>query len=250
MAGFEPKTEREIIEILTGIFEGGTYCTLADNPADTQGGLSYGRHQAAEFQGSLVTMLKLYVNRALPPLPDPALKLQMLDHLGLYDSAGKKYQGTAEQRTDYKRLLRKACNDPAMHAAQDEFFDTCYFVPAMQHVSDFGITRSVGRSIFYDIAIQAGAQRTSFYRSAIARWMKEQNCTCTACKPKDPNGPDEVTFLRFVNAARRTEMLGSSSPAYRLTVYRPNEYDKLLDAGNLDFKQDFVFKGVAVKALP
>ncbi len=50
--------------------------------------------------------------------------------------------------------------------------------------------------------------------------------------------------------ARASEMQASSSPAYRATVYRPNEFDKLLDAGNLDFKQDFSFAGYPSKRCP
>lgn len=54
-----------------------------------------------------------------------------------------------------------------------------------------------------------------------------------------------------MNTARRAEMQSPSScPGYCATVYRPNEYDKLLDAGNLFFKTDLIFKGFQVKALP
>ena len=251
MSGFSPQSAREVIEILTGIFEGGGYCTLADNPADTQGGLSYGKHQASELQGCLTQMLKLYVDRTDPPLPDPGFQASIQEHLQLYDSTGRKYQGTPAQRAQYKQLLKTICNDPAMHSAQDEFFDQQYFVPASGHASTYGVMTPLGQSIFYDIAIQAGAARQSFYRSALAKWIASRpGAQCTACQCKDANGPDEPTFLRFVNAARRAEMQASSSPAYRASVYRPNEYDKLLDAGNLDFKQDFVFRGVPIKGLP
>lgn len=251
MPNFAPQTEREMIEILTGIFEGGGYCTLADSPTDTLGGLSYGKHQAAEAQGSLVAMLKMYVDRTDPPLPAPDFKDKLETHLQLYDAAGRKYQGTPAQRADYKQLLKTICNDPAMHAAQDEYFTECYYVPAMQHADTFGVSSPLGRSIFYDISIQAGSGRQSFYRSAIAHFMAQNpGVTCASCKPKDLNGPEEVAFLRAVNAARRSEMLASSSKDYQKSVYRPNEYDKLLDANNLDFKSDFVFRSCPIKGLP
>lgn len=252
MQGFAPQTVREMIEILTGIFEGGTYCTLADSVADTQGGLSYGKHQASEKQGSLVQMLKMYAGRTEPPVPDPDFLSQLETHLQLYDATGSSYKGTAAQRTAYKALLKTICKDPAMQKAQDDFFDQFYFVPAMQHASDYGVASPLAQSIFYDISIQAGVRRESFYRAGLAQWIAEhKKSTCTACQPKDATGPDEITFLRYVNAARRKEMLApTSSKAYKASVYRPNEYDKLLDAKNLDFKQDFVFHNVPIKALP
>jgi len=251
MAGHAPQTVKEVIEILTGIFEGGGYCTLADNPKDTAGGLSYGRHQASELQGSLTQLLKQYVHRASDPLPNPEFVAQLQVHLSLYNSKGNRYQGTSAQRAAYKQLLKTVCNDPAMQRAQDDFFDERYFHPALQHAQNLGVLSPLGQSIFYDIAIQAGAARLSFYNSALTRWKGEDTGSqCSACAPKDTAGPDEKTFLRFVNAARRSEMLASSSAAYRASVYRPDEYDKLIEADNLDFKKDFVFRGIPIKALP
>jgi hypothetical protein len=251
MAGFSPKTERDLIEILTGIFEGGSYCTLAEDPKDTQGGLSYGKHQASELQGGLVALLKMYVARSTPPLPNPGFLSQIRAELQLYGPTGRKYLGSATQRAAYKQLLTTVCNDPAMQRAQDDFFDQSYFVPAMQHASDFGIKTPLGQSIFYDISIQAGSARTSFYRAALSQWNAQHpGATATCCSPKDPHGPDEKSFLLAVNAARRSEMLQSALPAYRATVYRPDEYDKLLNDDNLFFKKNFVFRGVAIQALP
>lgn len=250
MTGHSPQSVKEAIEILTGIFEGGSYCTLADNPRDTAGGLSYGKHQASELQGSLTQLLKQYVQRTSDPLPSPEYVTELQVHLRLYNAVGNRYQGSPAQRAAYKKILQTACGDPAMQRTQDEFFDERYFDPAMQHAVNLGVFSPLGQSIFYDIAIQAGSARLSFYKSALARWIEQAGSGCSACAPKDSAGPDEKTFLRYVNNARRNEMLASSSPAYRASVYRPNEYDKLLDAGNLDFKQDFIFRGVPIKALP
>ena len=248
MKTFTPTSEKEMIDTLTGIFEGGSYCTIADSPTDVKGGLSFGKHQVSEIQGTLLALLKKYTNK---PTATAANVSAINFHIALFNAAGTKYTGTITQRDDCKRALKIACTDPAMQQAQDEFFEVVYFTPAMRRASDFGIATPLGRSIFYDISIQAGPNRVTFYRAALDRWNAEHPGTnATACAPKDIAGPDEKTFLTYVDAARRSEMLNSSSKDYRASVYRPDEFDKLLAGGNLDLKTGFVFRGCQITGLP
>ncbi len=237
MKTFAPSSEKEMIDTLTGIFEGGSYCSIADSLSDTKGGLSFGKHQVSEIQGTLVALLKKYTNK---PTATSSNVSAIQFHLGLFNSAGTRYSGTITQRDDFKRVLKMACTDPAMKQAQDEFFDAIYFIPAMRHAADFGLATALGRSICYDIAIQTGPNHTAFYVAALDRWNTEHSGT-----------PDEKTFLTYVDNARRAAMLSpKSSPAYRASVYRPDEFDKLLVSGNLDLKTNFVFRGFQIVGLP
>ncbi len=249
MKTLTPTSEKEMIDTLTGIFEGGSYCTIADSPTDTKGGLSFGKHQVSEIQGTLAALLKKYTNK---PTATQSNVTAINFHLSLFNPAGTKYTGTITQRDDFKRTLKMACTDPAMQQAQDEFFDNIYFGPAMRHASDFGIATSLGRSIFYDIAIQSGPNHTAFYVAALDRWNTDHpGIHATACSPKDIAGPDEKTFLTNVDNARRAAMLSpKSSPAYKASVYRPDEFDKLLVSGNLALKANFIFRGFQIIGLP
>lgn len=250
MKSFAPATEKDMIDTLTGIFEGGNYWTIADNPADVKGGLSYGKHQVCEIQGTLIALLKDYTVRGNAPVPDPAIVAALNIHIALFNVAGTRYGGTPEQRADFKQVLNNAGHDPAMQQAQDGFFDLRYFQPAMQHANNFGIQTALGKSICYDIAVQAGVNRLSFYRLALNRWNAEHPGTvATACSPKDATGPDEKTFLSYIGEARRAEMLSSSSAAYKASVYRPDEFDKLLNAGNLGLTGGFTFRGCSIGGL-
>lgn len=248
MKAYTPTSEKEMIDTLTGIFEGGSYCAIADSPTDPKGGLSFGKHQVSEIQGTLLALLKKYTNK---PTATPANVSALNVHIALFNAAGTKYTGTITQRNGFKRALNTSCTDPAMQQAQDEFFETVYFIPAIRCASGFGIATPLGRSIFYDISIQAGPNRLTFYRAALDRWNSEHPGTnATACTPKDITGPDEKSFLTYVGAARRTDMLNSLSKDYRASVYRPDEFDKLLVSGNLDLKTDFVFRGCQITGLP
>jgi chitosanase len=240
MKTFTPTTEKEMIDTLTGLFEGGSYCALADSPTDTKGGLSFGKHQVSEIQGTLLALLKTYTSK---PTAASANVAAINMHIARFNAAGTRYNGTPAQRDDFKGALKTACTDPAMQHAQDEYFDSIYFTPAMRNAADFGIQTALGKSIFYDIAIQAGPNRKTFYRAALDRWNAEH-------PGKDPKDRDEKTFLRYVNESRRQEMLNSKSKDYKASVYRPNEFDKLLDSGNLDLKADFPFRGCTIKGIP
>ena len=91
-----------------------------------------------------------------------------------------------------------------------------------------------------------------FYIAALNRWnSKHPGTHVTARAPKDTAGPDEKTFLTYVDDARRTAMLSPlSSKDYRASVYRPDEFDKLLTSGNPDLKTNFVFRGRQIIGLP
>ena len=247
MKTFTPVSEKDMIDTLTGIFEGGSYCAIADSPTGSKGGLSFGKHQVSEVQGTLLALLRNYTNK--PHAMSSNLN-RINPHIALFNSTGTKYTGNAGERDSFKNALKIACQDPVMQQAQDEFFEAVYFKPAMRHSTDFGITTLLGRSMFYDIAIQAGPTRLTFYRAALDRWnLEHPGSNATACLPKDQSGPDETTFLSYVCAARRSEMLRSSSKDYKASVYRPDEFDKLLASGNLDLKTEFVFRGCRISGI-
>ena len=81
-------------------------------------------------------------------------------------------------------------------SAQDEFFNKCYFVPAMNNAATFGVTTPLGHAIFSDITIQSGAGAFRYYRAALTQWASEkQGQPCASCLPKDTNGANEVSFF-------------------------------------------------------
>ncbi len=191
MAQLTPQTEHDMIEILTGIFEGRRLLHSRRQPCRYQWRAQLWMHQASEMQGNLVALLKIYVARTADPLPNPDYFAQIQANLQLYDPTGRRYLGTPEQRTAYKQLLqeRLATIRPCRRA-QDQFFDQCYFNPAMQHASDFGVATPLGRAICYDIAIQAGAGRSVFYRSALATGRRKKAVrNAPAVRPRTPMDP-------------------------------------------------------------
>ena len=49
-----------------------------------------------------------------------------------------------------------AGDDPVMHKAQDEVFDVNYWLPAVNHCKNIGITSALGHLVIYDTCIHSG----------------------------------------------------------------------------------------------
>ena len=247
-----PQDEAQAADYITGIYEGGKpdYCALADSPTDP-GGLSYGKHQASETSGNLKDMLDRYSN-STDPAPDPAIKADLDKQLNdNFSDDGKSYTGSAAQRAKLKQVLKKACKDPAMQKTQDQFFKEQFYDPAVAKAAQYGVTTPLGKAIYYDMQIQGPGLVDGFSTRALKKWSQANGVDppATACRPQDPNGPDEREFLLMVDAERRAKMQASTTD-YHNTTYRPDGFDRLLDANNMDLSQDFVLQGQPVKGIP
>jgi hypothetical protein len=231
--------------------------------ASDPGGISYGILQFAEKQGTLAPLLRKYVNSTNPP-PDKDLKKQIQDQLGHFDKAGKNYQGTDQQREDFFNTLEKAGNDPAMQKAEQDVADQRYFNPAMNQAAKYGVTSNLGKAMFFDQVVnwgQAGDPphtygSADFAKMALDKWNTDNKAKATAAQPKDPHGPDEKTFLQYMNDARlqvtkdkwydpppKDRKLTKKEKARRDTYIslskRPKIFNQLLTDGNLQLNQDF-----------
>lgn len=235
-----------ISDFITGVFEGKIpdYCAIADSPTDA-GGLSYGKHQAAEKRGGLYSMCKKYVD-STDPTPNPATKSKFETQLALFNSTHNEYVGTPAQRQEFKAAMKEACNDPAMRKAQDEFFAEGYLMPALKSADALCVGSPLGKSMLYDLAIQSGPNRINTLGSkAMARTGKKG---ATQCQPCDPNGPTEEEFLKALNEERRKFVTDLGGDAAKST-YREDFYKEQLDGGNIALDRDFVVRGNPVKGL-
>ena len=243
----KPESPAAMSDLITGMFEGKEpdYCAVADSPSDA-GGLSYGKHQAAEKKGGLHKMLSAYVQQT-DPAPDAAVKVKIAAQLEKFSEGHDAYLGSAADRVAFKSAMKTACGDPAMRRAQDDFFEAGYMKPAMESAEELCVKSSLGRAMLYDLAIQSGPGRIdTLAPKAMKRLGKDKDA---ACRPCDPEGPSEPEFLQALNDERRAFVSGLGGDAAK-SVYREDFFDDMLQAGNVDLKQDFVLRGIPVKGLP
>lgn len=242
-----PATPEAMTDLVTGVFEGSEpdYCKIADSPTDN-GGLSYGKHQAAEKKGGLHQLLTAYVHQGNPAAA-PLAKAGIQAHLVKFSAAHDRYTGSASDRAAFKSALQSACKDPAMQRAQDKFFADNYMLPANASADELCVHSNLGRAMLYDLSIQSGPGRIE---TLAPRAMKRLGKPADAsCRPCDPNGPDEASFLQALNEERRSYVTSLGGDAADST-YREDFFADMLEAGNTDMQNDFVIRGIPVKGLP
>ena len=127
-------------------------------------------------------------------------------------------------------VLKPAGADPIMHQAQDHVFDANYFMPAVNHAKDAGLTTALGLLVIYDTCIHSGPGRVATHRAAFPQ--------------KSPkNGGDEKEWVKAYIATRKAWLLGSSNPLVQKTIYRMEAFEELISAGNWDLETPMVVRG-------
>lgn len=241
-----PDSPEAMADLVTGVFEGREpdYCAVGDSATDP-GGLSYGKHQAAEKKGGLHKMLSAYVGHT-DPAPDATSKAAIDAQLAKFSATHDLYEGSATDRATFKKALKSACADPAMQRTQDDFFADEYMTPAKASAESLCVSSGLGQAMLYDLAIQSGPSRV---KTLTPKAMKQLGKpAATACSPCDPDGPSEADFLQALNDQRRKYVAGLGGDAAKST-YREDFFDDMLSSGNTDLKQDFVVRGLPVKGL-
>lgn len=230
------KEQRHAIDCVVSIFETGRVPTAASygtcSILNDGAGISYGKHQCTDKAGSLDLVCKRYIELN-GQLAEP-LK-QYMNYLATNESA--KYNNVTANYPAWLNslinLLKSAGSDPLMQQAQDEVFDKNYWMPAVNHCTQIGITSALGHLVIYDTCIHSGPGRVSSLRQMFPE--------------KSPaNGGDEKAWvLAFLNA-RRNWLAGNSNPLVQKTVYRIDAMKSLADAGKWDLSVPLTVRGIKI----
>jgi chitosanase len=228
--GIKDLIEHILNEEETGSVTGdyGEVCTYLDGHDGTRQ-ITYGRSQTTE-QGNLKDLIALYVSKG-----------------GLYASFFTSYVpviGKAPLAADaaFKQTLRLAGNDPIMRAAEDQFFDTDYFTPALKWASAYGFTLALSMLVIYDSFIQSGGV-LNFLR---ARFEEV---------PPSAGGDEKVWITEYADVRHNWLRLyddpanPAKSALIRASCYRTGDLKRAIQAGNWDLSQrPFIANGAEVSA--
>jgi chitosanase len=222
MKDLQKLTAKAIINIFETGRVRGRYGAVAVLKGDS-GHLSYGRSQATLGSGSLYLLLKDYCESAgaqfagqfVPLLPRFRDKDFSLDNdRGVRD------------------LLEDAGNDPVMQKAQDAFFDQGYWQPAERAAAACGLTTPLSVAVVYDSHIQGGFRR-------IRDRVKGGRTISPAV--------DELAWISSFLAERKAWLQSLAAPLPN-TVYRMNEFSKLVDGGNWELALPITVRSVVINA--
>jgi chitosanase len=130
-------------------------------------------------------------------------------------------------------LLKEAGKDPVMQSAQDQVFDEVYWRPAVNIAEAAGLKTALGHLVIYDTCIHSGPGMVGKIRAMFPE--------------KSPaNGGDEREWVRAYVSARRGWLAAFPNPIVQGTVYRPDAFRVIMDAGNWDLRMPLVVRGVKI----
>jgi len=228
--------QKHAIDCVLAVFETGKIPTAASYSTCTVlkdgAGISYGKHQCTDKAGSLDLVCKKYIELGGARAAELA---QYMVYLTTNESSKVDPKGPFPTwLTNLINLLKALGAEPIMQQAQDFVFDQNYFLPAINHAKDIGLTTALGLLVMYDTCIHSGPGRVATHRAAFPE--------------KSPkNGGDEKAWIKAYLNARRAWLASSKNPIVQKTVYRQDAILDLIKADNWDLKLPFKIRGVEVK---
>jgi chitosanase len=230
----EQQTKETINKILS-IFETGrvpspsaySTCSILSDGA----GISYGKHQSTDKSGTLDLIFNAYINAG-------GKYSEQLKPYATYirDSASAKYSSTSSSPDWCKKLielLKLAGADPIMQKIQDEVFDSHYWNPAFEHYKKCGLKTAMGMLVLYDTSIHSGSGNVNIIRAKFPELSPA-------------NGGDEKAWIKAYVAARKRWLLSSPNPLVRKTIYRMEEFEKIISANNWELATPLSIRGVKI----
>jgi len=218
---------------ITSAFEGGSPASL--QTAD-DGIVSYGMHQATLRSGALLRVIERYVDRS---------RTSVAAMLSTYFERLRSKDITLRTDQKFLTLLRKAAEEPAMSAAQNEIFSETYFRPAVDRAASAGLRSPLAAAIFYDTAVQGG----------LSSVMKRTGT------PRIDGPSAEVLYLRLFLLERRSYLLevaerkrsagayGQAEMLENAAAHRIDGLLALLNSGNLNLTGSFSVNGHVINTV-
>jgi hypothetical protein len=226
--------QKKVIDSVLSIFETGrlptpsaySTCTILTDGA----GISYGKHQSTDKSGSLDKIVDLYIHKCGIRADD--LKSYM-PQLASNETSKVDPRNPPAWVNHLVGILKEAGKDPIMQAAQDEIFDSCYWVPAVGHAQSAGLSYALSHLVIYDTCIQSGPAGVASIR---ARFPEAAPC----------NGGDEKLWVQAYVNARRAWLESYPNVLVQKTVYRMDEINSIIKSGNWDLTMPLTVRGVKI----
>lgn len=209
---------------IVSIFETGLAVPDYDAYAvlDDGAGVSYGAHQATHRSGSLLKVVTAYLERGgqVAGLRDYLDELQDISQPSVF---------ALGRDTVFKRLLKQAAAEPAMHEAQEIVFDVHYMQPSLRLAERFSFNDPLSLGVIYDSQIQGSFERVRTITNRVfTRPVGEREWIAEYCRQR-------YGFL-----------LGLPRASQRRSVYRPNVWLGLIQQNRWALELPLTVRGVTI----
>jgi len=211
-------TQKRTIQAIVNVFEtgkiSGNYGAVTLSTQDV-GRLTYGRSQTTLASGGLAQLVSDYCSttgaRQADGLRPYLVRLEARDR-------------ALDSDVQFKSLLIKAGQDPAMHRVEDNFFDQMYWDPAIHAAQRLAIVTPLGSAVVYD----------SFIHGA---WARMRDATLARiglpAMPAGSSAPtDEHDWILEYIKLRRGWLATHPNPLLHRAVYRMDTFLSLAAVEN------------------
>lgn len=206
---------------ITAAFEGGGYATYQNYDS---GIISYGRFQFTLAAGSLITVVRLYLERSTSPT---AAELRAyLPRISARDE-------TLRGDTRLRALLQQAAQEPAMQAVQDQVATEGFYTPVVElSIAPRGLQTPLAYALIFDMAIQHGR-----FNHLVPK--TEETLGVPPKSRVGQNGISEQTFIQTL-AQLRQENLHALAVKLNLPGMRPRGdfWVRLVESGDWQLQGD------------
>lgn len=223
MNGLQKAAAQAIVNIFETGRPAGDYARVTLLPGDS-GRLSYGRAQTTIASGNLYRLILAY---ARTPGADRAEEFEA--YLGPLSRAEPSLDGDAR----FRRLLQEAGDDPVMRRAQDDFFDRVYWLPAERAAARIGVASPLGIAVVYDSHIHGS-------------WGRVRALTEESIGTVRQAGGERSWIAGYVGVRRRW-LATRRAAILRATVYRMDEFSRLIGEERWELELPFRVRGVWIR---
>lgn len=217
----QKKTAQAIVNIFETGKPVGDYGNVTLMAGDS-GHLTYGRSQTTLASGNLFLLVKDYCGAA-----GAALAGELAPYLDRLERADL----SLDHDANLKSALRRAGEDPVMHAVQDRFFDRVYFAPSQAACEALGVATALGAAVVYD----------SHIHGSWGRMRDRANEQIGACATVG-----EKAWIEGYAKVRRSWLLNHSNTLLRRTVYRMDAFIRLIGEKNWDLDLPLYVRGIRI----
>lgn len=221
-------TQKQTAQAIVNLFETGSvrgnYGEVTVIPGDT-GHLTFGRSQTTLTSGNLLKLLQAYCDN------EGARFGQRLE-TWLPRVAAQDIGLDTELRLH--NLLRATADDPVMRDTQDQFFDTCYWQPALRVGANTGVKSPLGLAVVYDSTVHGSwrliRDRTDAQIGSLA-------------------GVGERAWIAAYVANRRAWLAAHPRSDLRRTIYRMDAFQRLISQGYWGLELPLVVRDAEISSL-
>jgi chitosanase len=214
--------QKRTVKAIVNVFETGRILGRYDAVTVLQGDtghLSYGISQASLGSGSLYLMIQQYCESG-----NAAFSARLTPYLPKL----RERDVALDQDRTLQTILRKAGGDPVMRRVQDDFFERKYWQPAARAAASLHLSLPLCASLVYDGHIHGS-------------FGKIRGRVKTAL----PQDRDEKAWAAKYVELRKIWLL-SCAPPLPATVYRMEEFARLIQKDRWDLALPLKVRGVAI----